>query len=101
MFEYADEKKVKNRVGKNVTHYIVQERPYNKIVHSIDQINQMDRFELAREFLSSKERKYFDQDLRWIPDPEEMLGDIARYIDQRIPKSYAKWSDFDSVENNG
>jgi hypothetical protein len=100
MFEYADERKVKMRIGNYVAHHIVQERPFSKIVRSPDQLNRMDRYELAKAFLASGERKYFDRDLRHTPDPEKMLDDIARYIDQRIPKAYATWSDYDS-KNTG
>lgn len=92
MFEYMDERRAKARIGHYVAHHIVQEQPFSKIVRSPDQLNRMDRYELAKVFLASNEGQYFNRDLRHTPDPENMLDDIARYIDQRIPKAYATWS---------
>lgn len=103
MFEYADERKVKMRIGNYVAHHIVQERPFSKSVRSPDQLNRMDRYDLAKAFLASNERQYFDRDLRHTPDPGKMLDDIARYIDQRIPKAYVTWNEtvITGLQQNG
>ncbi|ULO04830.1 hypothetical protein H1230_16925 [Paenibacillus sp. 19GGS1-52] len=49
--------------------------------------------------MSSKERKYFDRDLFTTPEPEKLLDDIARYIDQRIPKAYVNWFNYGNDED--
>ncbi|AZK47493.1 hypothetical protein [Paenibacillus lentus] len=94
MFDYADTLKVKMRLGQYVAHRIVKDGFTSKIVRSPEQLNKMDRFELAKDFLSSNERKYFDRDLFKTPEPEKLLDDVARYIDQRIPKAYANWFNY-------
>lgn len=92
LFEYANDiRKVKIRIGHYVAQQVVQERPFSKLVRSAEQINRMDRFELARGFLES-EGEYFYPDVGEC-DPERLLHDVACYIDQRIPKAYATWSE--------
>jgi predicted metal-dependent hydrolase len=97
LFEYAeDSRKVKMRIGNYVAHYVVHEqsksKPFNKSVRTPEQLNAMDRYELAKAFLESKERRYFLPDVGNSYDPEQLLQDVAKYIDQRIPKAYGKWS---------
>ncbi|MEC0373330.1 hypothetical protein [Paenibacillus chibensis] len=91
MFEYVrDTHKVKVRIGQFVAHHVVQEKPFSKILRSVEQINTMNRYDLAKAFLESGEAKYFYRDVGEC-DPERLLDDVARYIDQRIPKAYITW----------
>ncbi|ULO04831.1 hypothetical protein H1230_16930 [Paenibacillus sp. 19GGS1-52] len=50
MFNYADTGKVKMRLGQYVAHHIIKDGFTSKTVRSPDQLNKMDRFELAKEF---------------------------------------------------
>lgn len=100
MFDYVqDLHKVKIRIGQYVAHYVVQEKPFSKIVRSIEQINAMNRYDLAKAFLESREAKYFYRDVGEY-DPERLLDDVARYIDQRIPKAYITWESEQEADFN-
>lgn len=75
-------------LGQIITHDIV--RP-NGILRTVDELNNLDRYELA-EFAVQKIDSYrWDDLLKGNYDRNQLIEDVARHIDKILPQSYIKW----------
>lgn len=94
MFDYLIEKrKFTIKLGQFISHKIV--RPYNisdgRMMATVKELNQMDRFDLARKAISIMPKHYLSGDY----EISKLIKDTAVYIDQRIHLSFAKWTELD------
>lgn len=88
MFDYIERKKsFLVNLGKYISYEIVTEFTLEtgSRIRTVEELNSMDRLELAKNF-TQRRREYF----KGINITEEIITDIARYIDERIPQTYEK-----------
>ncbi|WP_297133087.1 hypothetical protein [Terrisporobacter sp.] len=90
MFTYIfNKKRFVQKLGNYISHTIVNtfdESEGRKILRSAEELNKLDRLDLAYKFYDS-----LNMNLEGNPGREFMVDDIAIYIDYMIPKSYVKW----------
>ncbi|HDX9701712.1 TPA: hypothetical protein ROY42_005635 [Bacillus thuringiensis] len=88
MFEYLIEKRSFTiKLGQIIAHDIVQHGIGSFIGKSAYNLNRMDRYGLAIDALAKMPKNY----LQGSYTQEQLLKDMAIYIDKRIPSAYAKW----------
>jgi|GEM_PF-4453005 len=110
MFSYAYERHpALVRLGQYVSHAIVKPSTkdntgffYNSIydrIRSVEELNALDRHELANEFLQTDQGKRFKRQIGPAAEEEHKLyiaviHDIAYFLDVTIPEAYLKWHRF-------
>lgn len=75
-------------LGQIITHDIV--RP-NGILRTVDELNKLDRYELAEFAVQKIDRYRYDNLLSGNYTRNQLIEDVAHHIDQRLPQSYIKW----------
>ncbi|PGN45101.1 hypothetical protein [Bacillus thuringiensis] len=88
MFEYLPEKRSFTiKLGQIIAHEIVKNGIMSKESRSIYDLNMMNRYDLAADALRKMPERY----LVGTYTRDEIIKDMAMYIDERIPSAYAKW----------
>ena len=88
-------KNIKIRIGQFVAHRVVKTRFGKAPVKTTEEINSLDRFDLAEEFIEFAEKEAnesFQSDLGNSYNTRSLFKDIALYIDVTIPKAFNKWA---------
>lgn len=92
IFDYLPEKfRFTIKLGQIISHEIVKKSVRNHTPREPEEINQFDRFELAKDALSKMPKDYLVGNY----EKKELIMDMAFYIDKRIPQAYAKWKTLD------
>ncbi|WP_242300039.1 hypothetical protein [Bacillus cereus group sp. BfR-BA-01448] len=95
MFEYLPEKRSFTiKLGQIIAHEIVKNGIMSKESRSIYDLNMMNRYDLATDALRKMPERY----LAGTYTRDEIIKDIAMYIDERIPPAYAKWGAEDNYK---
>ncbi|HDR7623658.1 TPA: hypothetical protein QCX73_003315 [Bacillus mycoides] len=88
MFEYLTEKRSFTiKLGQIIAHEIVKNGIMSKKSRSVYDLNMMNRYVLAADALGKMPERY----LIGTYSRDEIIKDMAMYIDERIPSAYAKW----------
>jgi len=84
------------RIGTYVSHKIVRKW---SVLSSVEELNSLDRFELAKEWYLYETYHTAYKKPRWeylishfYNQKDDFFDEVARYIDDRIPRAYAKYS---------
>lgn len=88
MFDYISKKSsFLINLGKYISHKVVTEyEPTSGTrIKTPEEINNLDRVSLAKEFINRRSEYFNDLTIT-----EEIIYDIAKYIDKRIPQAYKK-----------
>ncbi|MGG3641462.1 hypothetical protein ABES38_08790 [Bacillus gobiensis] len=86
-------KNIKNRIGQFVAHKVIKKEFGKAPVSSSEEINSLDRFDLAEGFIEVAEEEdgeTFQRDLGDNYNTQNLIKDIALYIDVTIPKAFNK-----------
>lgn len=98
MFDYLENPRTfAMALGNYVSHKVIKtyEPSVGHRLRTVEEINSLDRIELAKDFFYERFEKYAndsEEHKRILALKPTMINDIAVYIDSRIPKSYYKWS---------
>lgn len=93
MFGYlTNKRKFIIKLGQYVSHEIVIYFNSNsgKVHRTIEELNNLDRYELAYDFYNNLHSEY----LEGAPPRQDICEDIAREIDRKIPAAYYKWNEW-------
>ncbi|MED1088325.1 hypothetical protein [Bacillus mycoides] len=96
MFEYLiNKQKFVISLGQFITYNVIHEtlndasgRYLGRRLRTTEEINELDRIQLAYEFSESVYPHYLEGGIPKV----DMVEHIARYIDKRIPQTYVKWN---------
>lgn len=83
-----DKKAILVKIGDFVAHNVIWKDKNKKILHSINHLNQLDRYELANELYNSFDKRWHfrgDYNLGYL------LRDLAKKIDYTIPRAFVKY----------
>lgn len=89
MFSYlVNRKNFVQKLGNYISHEVVTYFDGEKrILRTPEELNKMDRLELATIFYNKTHRNYFEGSIDGVDTREH----IAEYIDKRIPQTYKKY----------
>ena len=94
---------LKRYIGDYVSNYIVTDWR-RKYFATVEELNEMDREQLARKWYKDetedspwKKRRFDEIIRRHFADNDHFFDEVARYIDDRIPRAYMKYHNPDQA----
>ncbi|MEX3914402.1 hypothetical protein AB4672_21755 [Bacillus paralicheniformis] len=92
VFDYLNKKRhFTIKLGQIISHHIVKYGGFDAKLRDPEELNHLDRFELAKTAISMMPPDYLEGDY----DKETLTKDTAIYIDKRMLQSFAKWIERD------